>query len=276
LLARFVHGKDETAFAALVERHGPMVLGVCRRLLSHAQDAEDAFQATFLVLARKAHALAQPDLVGGWLYGVANRIARKARAQDARRRRGEAERETISMPAPDPVLEAAWQEMRALLREELRHLPVKYQAPLVLCYLEGLTNEEAARRLGWPIGSISYRLARGRQLLRDRLDRRRRRACPLALLPMLLGGGSPAVELPAGLAVRTAKAAVSYCWGQATAGLISPAVRKLAVAATAWKMWGPLLLVALLGLGLTAGTLVYTSVTGRVPFSYLFKPAACH
>jgi RNA polymerase sigma factor (sigma-70 family) len=172
LLERFGCDGDESAFEAVVERYGPMVMGACRRVLGDAQEAEDAFQATFLLLVRRARALKRPDLLGNWLYGAALRIARKARARAARRAEREQAVPTTPPPAPDPMLEASWRELCLRLDEELQGLPGKYRAPLVLCYLEGLTNEEAARRLGWPSGSISYRLARGRELLRQRLSRR--------------------------------------------------------------------------------------------------------
>ncbi len=185
LLRRFVARAEGAAFEGLVRRHGPMVLGLCRRVLNDLHDAEDAFQATFLILARKAGSVRQPDALGNWLYGVAYRVALKMRTQ----RRG-----TVWRPAPprgpapaprevtgdlveiagssDPVAEAAWHELRPLLDEELNRLPEKYRAPLVLCYLEGKTNEEAARLLGWTKGTVSGRLARARDLLRPRLSRR--------------------------------------------------------------------------------------------------------
>jgi RNA polymerase sigma factor (sigma-70 family) len=190
LLARFVRAGDQSAFAALVRRHGPMVLGVCRRVLSHAQDAEDAFQATFLVLVRKAGTLGRPELLGNWLYGVAYRTARKARA-DAARRAGP-ERQSEPMSTADPVHEAAWRELRARLDEEINRLPDKYRLPVVLCYLEGKTNEEAARLLGWPTGSMSARLSRGRELLRERLTGRARVVPPGAFALLL----AQQLELP--------------------------------------------------------------------------------
>ena len=167
LLQRFVRYRDEAAFESLVRRHGAMVLGVCRRVLGRAEDAEDAFQATFLVLMRKAGLIARPELLGNWLYGVASRISRKARAQIFRRRRVEHEA-APQEPMQEPHDEGS-REVRALLVGELARLPVRYREPLALCYLQGLTNKEAARRLGWPPGSMSYRLARGRKLLRARL-----------------------------------------------------------------------------------------------------------
>jgi RNA polymerase sigma factor (sigma-70 family) len=170
LLKRFAGQRDPVAFAALVRRHGPMVLAVCRRVLCSAHDADDAFQATFLVLVRKAGAIARPELLGNWLYGVAYRVAVKARANAARR--SEHEKRAPVKAWVDPVMEATAREERSVLDAELHHMPEQYRAPLVLCYLEGKTNAEAARMLGWPTGSISGRLARARELLRKRLVRR--------------------------------------------------------------------------------------------------------
>ncbi|HKB00774.1 MAG TPA: sigma-70 family RNA polymerase sigma factor [Gemmataceae bacterium] len=183
LLHRFALRDDHTAFAALVRRHGPMVFGVCRRVLRDPHDAEEAFQVTFLVLVRKAGVLRQPDRLGNWLYGVANRVARKAKVSAARRNCHEQAAAGAGWVAP--ARPADGPELRALLDEEMVALPEKYRAPLVLCYLEGLTNEDAARRLGWAPGSMSYRLARGRELLRRRLTRR---GLYLALWPVFLQG----------------------------------------------------------------------------------------
>jgi RNA polymerase sigma factor (sigma-70 family) len=203
LLRRFCAGED-AAFALLIQRHGPMVLGVCRRVLNQQQDAEDAFQTTFLVLVRKAGSITRPELVGNWLYGVAYRTARKARARLARQRQRETG--TLPMSSPeDPHADLHWHELRALLDTELKELPGKYRTPLVLCYLEGMTNEQAASHLGWPTGSISYRLARGRELLRQRLRARNRKASALALGLMLSRYAGPP-ELPDQLAATTMEA----------------------------------------------------------------------
>src|SRR5215472_4077824 len=169
LLERFVSAQDQAAFAALVQRHGPMVLGVCRRLLRDAHEAEDAFQATFLVLVHKARSIDRPELLGPWLYGVAVRIAGQARQAARRRAR---EREAAAMPDGDPSVELVWRELRQVLDEELGRLAQKYRAPLVLVYLEGKTTEEVARQLGCPKGTVQSRLARGRDRLRQRLVRR--------------------------------------------------------------------------------------------------------
>ncbi len=168
LLERFVQHRDGTAYAALVERHGAMVFAVCRRILAHTQDAEDAAQATFLVLARRAGLVRAS--VAGWLHAVAGRVARKLRARLTRHPVHDLA--GIEVPQPDTTAAAAWRELRPLLDAELSRLPEKYRAPLVLCYLEGLTQDEAARRLGWGRDVLRGRLDRGRAQLRARLLRR--------------------------------------------------------------------------------------------------------
>jgi RNA polymerase sigma factor (sigma-70 family) len=170
LLDRFTTQRDESAFAELVRQHGPMVLHVCRSVLRHEQDAEDAFQATFLVLARKADTIRQPEAVAGWLCEVAYRVAVKAHAASARRHAQE-RRDTL-MSAADPTLDMTVRDLQRVLHEELRHLPDKYRVPLVLCYLEGRSHEEAARQLGWSKGTFRGRLDRGREHLRRRLAAR--------------------------------------------------------------------------------------------------------
>jgi RNA polymerase sigma factor (sigma-70 family) len=170
LLLRFVRERDQAAFATLMHRHGPMVLGVCRRVLRDANDADDAFQATFLVLVRKAASLRQPELLGNWLYGVAYRTAIRARVQlTARRRREECVMQELAAPSDDA---AEAREFRFLLDDELNRLPERFRRPFVLCKLGGLTNEEAARRLGCPKGTVLSRLARARERLRRGLERR--------------------------------------------------------------------------------------------------------
>jgi RNA polymerase sigma factor (sigma-70 family) len=163
-------GDAEAAFQVLVSRHGPMVLGVCRHVLNQQQDAEDAFQATFLVLARKAGSIRDRRVLGRWLYEVAYRIAVRARVNAQRRRSHE--RQGAEMSATVPEVDAAWSELRPVLHEEISRLPEKYRTPVILCYLEGKTNEEVAHQLRWPVGTVKGRLARARDLLRSRLTRR--------------------------------------------------------------------------------------------------------
>ena len=177
LLKRFTAREEQAAFSELVRRHGPMVLGVCRRILGDAHAAEDAFQATFLVLVRRARAVPWRESLGGWLHGTARRVALRVR-------RAAGERRGVSPPVrnrrpyaapladPDPSEEAAARELRRVLDQELQGLPAKYRAPLVLCDLEGKTHEQAARELGWPKGSVAKRLNGGRERLRARLMRR--------------------------------------------------------------------------------------------------------
>ena len=174
LIEEFLAGKDgdaEAAFEALVNRHGPMVLGVCRQILKHQQDAEDAFQATFLVLARKAATIQNRNLLGCWLYEVTYRTAIRARAQCARRRQ---RHETCDVEAlvAAPEGDVDRDELRPVLFDEVNRLPEKYAVPLILCYLEGETNQEVARLLQWPVGTVKGRLSRGRELLRGRLSLR--------------------------------------------------------------------------------------------------------
>jgi RNA polymerase sigma factor (sigma-70 family) len=177
LLARFLQGESadsELAFRDLVVRHGPMVMGVCRHVLHNDQDAEDAFQATFLALARKADTIRNRRILVGWLYEVAFRIAIRARARSVRRRDQERKSAAMSVTTVQPEHEndAAWNELRPVLHEEVNRLPEKYRLPVILSYLEGRSNEEVARLLDWPVGTVKGRLSRARDLLRSRLTRR--------------------------------------------------------------------------------------------------------
>ncbi|HSQ58292.1 MAG TPA: sigma-70 family RNA polymerase sigma factor, partial [Gemmata sp.] len=171
LLARWCDGRDTAALETLVRRHGKMVLGVARRVLGTSADADDAFQATFLIFIQKARSLARPEQVAGWLHAVAFRVAQKARAKRARRRERESEIvDTVDPANPDPAADT--QNIRRTIDAELDRLPEKYRLPIVLCELEGRTLEEAAELLGWPKGTVAGRLSRGRELLRARLSRR--------------------------------------------------------------------------------------------------------
>ena len=161
LLSRFSAHEDADAFEQLVRRHGPMVLSVCRRMLRDSHAADDAFQATFLVLVRKASSIRRPGLLGNWLYGVAYRIAFRARLQSAQR--VDHEMRTSTMPDVDHTHEVERRELQEVLDEELSGLPKAYRDPLVLCYVQGKSHVEAARLLGCPVGSISGRLATARK-----------------------------------------------------------------------------------------------------------------
>jgi RNA polymerase sigma factor (sigma-70 family) len=195
LLLRFRLDHDQGAFEDLLGRHGPMVLAVCRRLLRNAADAEDAFQATFLVLVRKAGSIRKQESVGSWLYGVAYRTARRARAVAERRGACEPARGDLSQVPARP--EAARDDVRAVLDEELGRLPERLRAPLVLCYLEGKTNEEAAALLRWPVGTVKGRLYRARDMLRGRLARRGLALSAAAVAAALAAGQAPAAVPPA-------------------------------------------------------------------------------
>ncbi len=216
LLERFAHGRDEGAFAALVERHGPLVFGVCRRVLRHQQDAEDTFQATFLILARRAASVARGEALAPWLHTVAYRLALRARA-DAARRPATEPRDLDMLPAkPDSA--AGWRDLRPILDEELQRLPEKYRKAVVLCYLEGHTHAEAARQLGWPAGTVAGRLARARALLRDRLERRGV-TLSAGLMATVLAEQARAAPVPAALMRITIQNAVAFATASTAAGI---------------------------------------------------------
>ena len=169
LLDRFISRRGEAAeaaFATLVERHAPMVLATCRQLLGNVHDAQDASQAAFLVLARKARSIRTGQAIGGWLHAVAVRIASKARVAAARRRAHERRGAEMAVHhADEPDQSDRWAELHA----QIDRLPDRFRLPIVLCYLEGLTHAQAAHQLGWPVGTVESRLARARERLRERL-----------------------------------------------------------------------------------------------------------
>jgi RNA polymerase sigma factor (sigma-70 family) len=210
LLERFGARRDEAAFAALVRRHGPMVLAVCRRVLQHEQDAEDAFQAVFCVLARKAVAIRRGTALSGWLYVVASRIARKAKGLQVRRRMRE--KELPDVPAPDNPPAWEWRDLWPILDEEVNRLPERYRQPFVLCELEGKTNQEAAAELRCPAGTVSSRLTRARERLRARLARRGLALSAGTLAAALVSQTSAAV-VPTGLTRIAVQTGLGYSAG---------------------------------------------------------------
>jgi RNA polymerase sigma factor (sigma-70 family) len=227
LLRRFAHHRDEAAFRLLVERHGPRVLGVCRRILDDHHLADDAFQATFLVLARRATSIGRPDRLGGWLIGVARRVARKAQVSAMRRSQHE---RLFAEQAPTQTASAAdgTFELAGLLAEELQRLPDNHRRAVELCCLEGLSTDEAARRLGCPRGTDGTRVARGRERLKRGLERRG------ATFSAALAAGN--TRLPRLIVHNTVRAAVAFSKASVgpvatTAGAVSPAVVALAESA---------------------------------------------
>jgi RNA polymerase sigma factor (sigma-70 family) len=226
LLGRFVAGRRdeaaEAAFAALMERHGPMVLGVCRRVLGDRHEAEDAFQATFLVLARKAGAIARREQLANWLHGVASRTALDARARTDRRRARERNASATAAVEVGPDDGPERVELRTILDEELDRLPASYRGPVILCELDGLSRQAAARRLGIPEGTLSSRLARAKDLLRHRLTRRG--LAPSAVAIEVVTQEARAFLLPPSLAGSTIHAAARVAAGASLAEAVSASV----------------------------------------------------
>jgi RNA polymerase sigma factor (sigma-70 family) len=220
LLERYLECRDEAAFEAIVARHGPMVLGVCRRMLADQTDVEDAFQATFLVLVRRARQLGPRDAIGPWLYGVASRVAMRSRSEAARRRRFQPLTPEVVVVVDDRS--SASREIGEVIDQELSRLPSKYRNPIVLCYLEGQTHEEAARQLKWPIGTVKGRLARARDLLQSRLVRRGLTPAVGALSLALSPDSSAALHRE--LLERTVKSSLKLALGQATAQVVSTSI----------------------------------------------------
>ena len=243
LLQAFAAARDEAAFAAVMQRHGPLVWGVCRRLLRDEHAAEDAFQATFFVLARRAGSVAWRDDAGGWLYAVALRVAGKLRARQRKQPQIVSE---IEAPAPAPA--APDHETAALVAEEVGRLPEKYRLPMILCGLQGKSYGEAARLLGWPEGTVSGRLARGREMLRQRLQRRG--YGPEAMSPAAL---AVPLALPAGVAETALRDALTFAAGAALKSPAADLAREVLRAMWMSKIKafaGAFVVVAVLGAGL--------------------------
>ncbi len=266
LLERFVSRRDESAFETLMARHGPMVLGVCRRVLGDPHDADDAFQATFLVLAHKAESIGRPQALGSWMYRIAHRAA--VRTKIARNRRRAHESILDDPPAPEAVDELAWHELRPVLDEEVNRLPPKYRDVIVCCYLQEQTYTEAARSLGLAAGTVSSRLARARDILRKRLLRRGL-ALSSSLLVTLLGQQALSAAVPGGLRTLTTQAALRIAAGQTVlSGLVAEPVAALtkevlkAMFISKLRMTGLVLLV--LGvLGASAGVIGHRALADK-------------
>jgi RNA polymerase sigma factor (sigma-70 family) len=227
LLEEFAARRSEEAFSALLERHGPMVLRVCRRVLRHEQDAEDAFQATFLVLARSSGSIRKREALASWLHGVAHRTAMEAKRKAARRRDREARLRATPPPAPCP----RWDEVQAALDEEIRRLPACYRAAFVLCVLQGKGGAEAAAELGVKEGTVWSRLTRARQLLQGRLTRRGIELSAL-LAALAVAEGVGRAKVPAPLARVVVRSGLSVAAGEPAAGVIPTHVAALAAGVT--------------------------------------------
>jgi RNA polymerase sigma factor (sigma-70 family) len=269
LLRHFIERREESAFTALLERHGGLVMSVCRRLLPHRHDAEDAFQATFLTLIRHASSIRRTEAVGSWLYRVAHRIALKAGTDMARRTVRERQSGPVAQ-APTSSSEAALRELQSVVDEEVRRLAEKYRAPFVLCCLEGKTRTEAARELGWKEGTVAGRLAEARRRLQQRLARRG--VALSAALAVVALAPSAEAALPPLVLDATRQAALQYAAGSKVGGAISASVAALVRGATrtmwtakAKTMTAVLLLLGLLTAGALAARETNTPAAAAVP-----------
>ncbi len=222
LVRRFLAQRDETAFTAIVQRYGAMVWGLCVRRLGETPEAEDAFQATFLVLVRKAPSLHGPQLLGPWLYGVAYRTALKVRGRRARLAARETRLPEQVATSSGEQTEAIWRDLRPVIDEEVNRLPEKYRQPVLLCYLLGLSSEEAAERLGCAKGTIFSRLSRARDLLRQRLSRRGLGVSAGALTAVLTTNATAKSMPPSAVTENTIRMSLSFAAGSASQSLPAP------------------------------------------------------
>jgi RNA polymerase sigma factor (sigma-70 family) len=271
LLKRFVAHREEAAFSALFHRHAGMVLGVCRRVLHNFDDAEDARQATFLILARKASTIRKPQSLASWLYGTAYRVACHLRDSRAGNRSGQ----TISEPVSrsDPCKDAAWQEIQTGLDQELVRLPQRYREPLVLCYLEGKSREETARILSWTAGTLHGRLERARKILHARLLRR---GLGLAAALVATEPALPAAAAAVKAAPATVKAALAFAAGEPVTGLVSAQVISLSngVLGNMFKTKVIIAAAILLGIAAASAGAALLGSPGEVKQSELPQPIA--
>lgn len=258
-LRLYVEQHDERAFAEIVRRHGPMVLGVCRRILANSEDADDAFQAVFIVLARRAGAVDPPELLGHWLYGVAYRTASKARSMKATR--GRKEREAVVMSEHEMANPAAIREIQEVVDEEIHRLPRTYREPVVACHLRGLSRADAAKALQLNEGTLSSRLARGREMLATSLARRGFAPTAIAVAITLLAQSAEA-KMPAALLASTLSAAK----GAATVTATSSASATLADTVIKAMAWAKVKLAAMIVTG------VVVIGGGAITWRQLTKP----
>jgi RNA polymerase sigma factor (sigma-70 family) len=259
LLAGFVAGRDEESFAEIVRRHGAMVLSVCRRVTGQPQDAEDAFQAAFLVLARRAAQIGRPELLGNWLYGVAYRTALEARAA---RRRVKEQQPVSAVPEPAaPESPEDTADLRRVIDEELARLPDKYRAAVVLCDLEGVSRKDAAEKLRVPEGTLSSRLAHARKVLAARLSRRGVCASGV-VIATTLARDAGAAAVPTTVVHSTARAAARFAGGGAVppevvssqvTTLTDGVIKAMIVNRLRLTLGAGILVAGLLGLGAAAG-----------------------
>ena len=255
----------EAAFRALVERHGPMVLRVCNQTLNHRHAAEDAFQATFLVLARQACSIRKRHSVSCWLFGVARRAASRIHVEETRRRRYE--RQSATRTGALAARQSEPSESCSELHAEIERLPEKYRVPIVLCYFEGLTHEQAASLLRWPVGTVKIRLSRAREQLRSRLQRGGWPSGPMALASLHQSGNATAI--PQGLLSSTSEMGARFVSSTAAGGLASPAVLTI-TSGVLRAMWinklrlAGMVLFGVLGLGLGAAV-VAQQAAGKKP-----------
>jgi RNA polymerase sigma factor (sigma-70 family) len=262
LLHRFATRGDEAAFSAIVARHGPMVLGVCRRALRDPYDVEDAFQATFLVFVRKAGSIRDGDALGPWLHGVARRVAARARVLSIRRR--DNERTGVDLDPAGPEPDAGRDEIRALVDEEIGRLPERYRGPIILCDLEGCTQPEAAGRLGWTEGSLRGRLARARELLRSRLVRRGLVAPAGAIVGLNVTDSAAAARMGESLARAAISAAAGKVEGVSTTAVAL--AKEVVEAMTRFKVLSVGLAAVVTGVSLTgAGAIVVRATKASSP-----------
>jgi RNA polymerase sigma factor (sigma-70 family) len=275
LLDDFAGQRDESAFAAIVSRHGAMVLGVCRRVLGHEQDAEDAFQATFLVLARNSVSIRKREALAEWLHGVAYRTAMKAKRSAARRRSHE---DQVRHSTPEAVSNPRWDEVQAVLDEEIRRLPEPFRSAFTLCVLEGKSGPQAAAELGCKEGTVSSRLTRARRLLQQRLSRRGIQLGTL-LAALSVAESASRAALPAALAQAASRFGLLVAAGEPAAGVIPSHVAALATGVTRamFLSKAKIAVVMLVAAGLFAagaGVLRYQTAVGQESEEVPPAPAA--